>query len=120
MTMGDVYDLLPFGNQMVLFEITGAEIKLVLEEMLEVGYPYGAGIKFNVYMGNPTGERIHNIKINRRLENEWVSIELDTTYRMITTDFLADGGEGVAILPLISNRRMDLYFEDGELFGKNM
>jgi 5'-nucleotidase/UDP-sugar diphosphatase len=101
--MGDVYDLLPFGNQIVLFEITGAEIKLFLEEMIEVDYPYGAGIRFNVYMGNPTGERIHNIEINRRLENEWVSIELDTTYRIVTTNFLADGRGGVAILPLISN-----------------
>ena len=93
-----------------MFEITGAEIKLFLEEMIAFNYSYGACIRFNVHMGNPSGERIHNIEINRRLENEWVSIELDTTYRIVTTDYLADGAGGVDVLLLISDRRKDLYY----------
>ena len=69
-TKGDVVSVLPFGNFVVTKQLTGAQIKEVLEfgvrsygESLG-GFPHVAGIKFVVDPSKPVGDRIISLTIN--------------------------------------------------------
>ena len=61
LTMGDAYKLLPFANTLVGMDMTGTEIKSVLEEALDYAlqpdgstgaYPYAAGLRWHVTLQN--------------------------------------------------------------------
>lgn len=76
------------------------------------------GIRFDFYDGNPEGEHFQNIEINRRLEQDtWVPLDLEATYKVVTVNFLAEGGDGVEILPELSDRRTDLFLDYAEVFN---
>lgn len=103
-TIADAYEVLPFANTMVNLEMTGAEIKTVLEEAGDYvasnpsansgAYPYGAGIRWDANMSAPTGERFTNIEVRRKGETEWSPLDPDATYVVVTNSFLATGGDG--------------------------
>jgi 5'-nucleotidase / UDP-sugar diphosphatase len=103
-TIADVFEVLPFANTMVNMEMTGAEIKQVLEEAGAYvasnpsansgAYPYGAGIRWDANMSAPTGERFTNLEVRLKGETEWSPIDPDATYTVVTNSFLARGGDG--------------------------
>jgi 5'-nucleotidase/UDP-sugar diphosphatase len=56
-------------------DMTGSEVKQVLEEAVENAtkpdgstgaYPYGANIRWNVDLSQPMGSRVSNIEIRRK------------------------------------------------------
>ena len=68
--MGDAYKLLPFADTLVEMDMTGAEIKASLEEMLDYAlqpnrstgaYPYTASLRWHVDAGKPAGERLSKV-----------------------------------------------------------
>lgn len=95
-TRGEVIQVLPFGNYVIVEELTGKEIKAALEVGM-AGYPsqdYGpmahvAGIKY-VYDGTkPVGERVVSITLANG-----TALNMDATYKVATNDFIAAGGDG--------------------------
>jgi 5'-nucleotidase/UDP-sugar diphosphatase len=88
----------------VTLEISGAQIKIVLEEALENAfksggstgaYPYAAGLRYAVNANEVQGNRISELEINIRLaEASWTAIETETLYTVVTNDFLAGGRDG--------------------------
>jgi hypothetical protein len=101
----DAYQLLPHTHTLVTVEVTGAEIVLVLEQALQTvfgkmerfdgGYPYAAGLRFNV---NATAEfmnRLSYVQVNERLEeSSWSPIGLNETYTVLANSFIVAGGDG--------------------------
>ena len=92
-TKGDVVSVLPFGNFIVTKQLTGAQIKEVLEfgvrsygESLG-GFPHVAGIKFVVDPGRAVGDRIISLTINGE------ALDMNKTYTVATNDFMAAGGD---------------------------
>ena len=92
-TKGDVVSVLPFGNFVVTKQLTGAQIKEVLEfgvrsygESLG-GFPHIAGIKFVVDPSKPVGDRIISLTINGE------ALDMNKTYTVATNDFTAAGGD---------------------------
>ena len=92
-TKGDVVSVLPFGNFVVTKQLTGAQIKEVLEfgvrsygESLG-GFPHVAGIKFVVDPSKPVGDRIISLTINGE------ALDMNKTYTVATNDFTAAGGD---------------------------
>ena len=92
-TKGDVVSVLPFGNFIVTKQLTGAQIKEVLEfgvrsygESLG-GFPHVAGIKFVVDPSRPVGDRIISLTINDK------ALDMNKTYTVATNDFIASGGD---------------------------
>ena len=92
-TKGDVVSVLPFGNFIVTKQLTGAQIKEVLEfgvrsygESLG-GFPHVAGIKFVVDPSRPVGDRIISLTINDK------ALDMNKTYTVATNDFMASGGD---------------------------
>ena len=92
-TKGDIVSVLPFGNFVVTKQLTGAQIKEVLEfgvrsygESLG-GFPHVAGIKFVVDPSKPVGDRIISLTIKGE------ALDMNKTYTVATNDFTAAGGD---------------------------
>ncbi|KFZ30086.1 hypothetical protein IDSA_05720 [Pseudidiomarina salinarum] len=109
LTIADVYRLLPFSNTLVTVEITGAELRTLLEQALayalseggsDGAYPHGAGIRFDVDMTATSGERISNLEINQ--DGQWQRPDDSQTYTMVTNSFLALGSDGWKLLAEIN------------------
>jgi len=72
LTIGDAYTLLPFSNTIVELDMTGNELKTVLEEALDYAiseggssgaYPYASGMRWKVDASQPKGERFSELEV---------------------------------------------------------
>ena len=102
-TLGDAYTLLPFSNTLVTLEMTGQQIKDVLEEALDYAlspqgstgaYPYASGLRFDVDASQSAGNRFSNLEVNSRVAGDWAPIDLSATYTIVTNNFIAGGRDG--------------------------
>lgn len=97
LTQRDLLSILPFKNNLVKIEVTGATLRAALEhgvarsaEDAEPGrFPQVSGVQFTFDASRPAGSRIVEVKVN--------GLPLDNTknYTLTTTTFVAlDGGDG--------------------------
>ncbi|MCS6997154.1 MAG: 5'-nucleotidase C-terminal domain-containing protein [Casimicrobiaceae bacterium] len=124
-TVGRIYTMLPFKNTLVRLTMTGAEIKAALEDGIAFmlagagntgAYPYTANLRFKVDLNQPAGQRVRDLQF-RNAQGQWVAFDLSATYRLITNNFLADGGDGYATLKAIpASRREDTFLDYAEPF----
>jgi len=102
-TRGDVYTLLPFANTLVMMDLTGAQIKLALENGVskypsaDGRFPQVSGLRFTFDPTKPVGSRVVNVWVGGTPLVETV------VYRVATNDFLAAGGDGYTVLMLGTN-----------------
>lgn len=110
-TIGDAYTLLPFSNTLVVLEMTGQEIKNVLEEALSNtldasgssgSYPYASGLRYNIDASKAKGERVTNVQVNPRVAGTWANIDMTTTYKVVTNNFIASGRDGYTTFGTVS------------------
>ena len=93
-TRGEVVSVLPFGNFIVTKQLTGAQIKEILEFGVRSygesfgGFPHVGGINFVVDPSRPVGDRIISLTINGK------ALDMNKTYTVATNDFTAVGGDG--------------------------
>lgn len=100
LTRRDVRAWLPFENSVVVLGASGKVLRQALEhglgKMLQNGadgaMPQVSGIKLSYDPGKPAGQRILGISINGQ------PLEEERTYRVVTTSFLAGGGDAYAML----------------------
>ncbi len=124
-TVRHIYTLLPFKNTLVRLRMTGAQIKAALEDgvgfvLAAAGntgaYPYTAGLRFEVDLNQPTGQRVSNLQV-RLASGSWVALDMNATYRVVTNDFLANGGDGYATLKTVTgDRREDTFLDYADSF----
>lgn len=125
LTIADVYRLLPFANTLVEVEITGAEVKQVLEQALtyalsesgsDGAYPHGAGIRFDVDLAAADGERISDLEV--KIDGSWQPLKPNQSYTMITNSFLAGGADGWYLLGELNaaGRVQDTYVNYAQSF----
>lgn len=109
-TIADAYTLLPFSNTLVTLEMSGAQIIQVLEEALantldnegsSGSYPYASGLRFNVDASASFGNRISSVQVNPRISSEWTDIDPQSTYTVVTNDFIASGRDGYDTLGVV-------------------
>jgi len=88
-TIGNIQDALPFYNTIDVFELTGAQIKEVLEQGFTLlrGMVQVSGIVAHYDLTQPYGERLVDARI------EAVPIEDTRIYRIATNNFLGEGGD---------------------------
>lgn len=88
-TNGDVLDALPFLNTLVTCEMTGAQIRAVLEQglSLERGLVQISGLRVHYDLSRPVGSRALAIAVGEEPLDE------ARTYRVATNSFLAQGGD---------------------------
>ena len=127
LTMGDAYKLLPFANTLVEMDMTGAEIKAVLEEALDYAlqpdgstgaYPYAAGLRWHVDAGKPAGERLSKMEFKGRADTSWSALDMNKSYRLVTNNYIAAGRDGYLTFKTVKNdgRYTDTYLDYAQSF----
>lgn len=124
-SVGDVLEVMPFANTLVLVDLTGAELKTALEEGIdylithEPGYspplmPYVAGIKFLVRPAFEAGNRVSDLQI--RNGGIYQPVRPERVYRIVANAFVAGGGDGFATLKNGRGFRSDTGIIDSDAF----
>jgi 5'-nucleotidase len=102
-TIGDAYLLLPFANTLTNLSLTGKQIVDVLEEALAFAldpngstgaYPYAFGLRWDVDLSKPQGQRFFNVQVKPKNDDTWSPIDLNRTYVIVTNNFTASGKDG--------------------------
>ena len=100
-TYGSVFAMQPFGNNLVVKTLTGAQLKALLEQQfkLENGAAKvssllvpSAGFRFSYDLKQPEGRRITAMTLDGR------PIDPNGRYRIVVNNFLASGGDGFSVL----------------------
>lgn len=94
-TMGNLYEILPFDNTLVTVELTGAQILKVLEHGIynkQTGMLQFSGLNIIYDPSLPEGKRIIKVIVadGSRLKHA-------KSYKVVINDFMAQGGDGFTI-----------------------
>jgi NAD pyrophosphatase/5'-nucleotidase NadN len=125
-TIGTAYTLLPFSNTLYVLDMTGAEIKQVIEDAVanfadnggsSGSFPYGARISYTIDMNQAQNQRVSNVQVQNE-NGQYVPIDLNKTYRVGTNSFVASGRDGYSTFGKVLNERggIDTYFDYAESF----
>lgn len=91
-TFGNVFSAQPFGNQLIVKTLTGAQIKEILEQQftnanwIRVLSP-STGFRFGYDLSKPMGQRVLYASLNG------VPLMDEKPYRVTVSDFLSNGGD---------------------------
>lgn len=120
-TFGDCMQILPFGNYLVVLELTGEQIWQALEngvsqvEKTAGRFPHVAGLRFAWDPTQLPGSRVVSVEVF--LNGSWQPLDRTATYRLATNNFLAQGGDGYEMFPLAKNV-WNLGFVDYEILAE--
>ena len=99
-TFGQIFAMQPFGNNLVVKTLDGAQLLRLLEQQFagansaedaSILLP-SAGFAFRYDLQRPAGQRIVGATLNGR------PVAPSTRYRVTTNNFLASGGDGFTVL----------------------
>jgi 5'-nucleotidase len=106
-SFGQAQAVLPFGNTLVVLELTGAQLRTLLEQqwdrpakdqyMLQVS----RGLSYSWDSTRPLGQRL----VPGSLKVDGKPVGDAQTYRIVANNFLADGGDNFPVLGKGVNRR---------------
>ncbi len=125
-TIETAYTLLPFANTLYVLDMTGAEIKQVIEDAVanfadnggsSGSFPYGARIHYTIDMNKPINQRVSDVKIQDEA-GQLIPIDMTKTYRVGTNSFVASGRDGYSTFGKVFTERggIDTYFDYAESF----
>ena len=127
-TVGDVLEVMPFGNTLVLVDLTGAELKTALEQGIDflithygsdpVYMPYIAFLRFTVDMQAASGSRVSNLAIKEG--GSYLQVLDATVYRIVTNAFVAGGGDGFTAIKNAAGFRSDTGVIDSDAFRMHL
>ena len=88
-TNGNIYDALPFVNSLVVCEMTGKQIKEVLEQgfSLERGMIQVSGLVAKYDLSKPIGQRLVSLEIGGKPADD------SKIYKVATNSFIWEGGD---------------------------
>ena len=123
-TVGEVINVLPFGNTLATMQLTGAELKQAFEHSLSAypaesgGFLHVAGGRITFDATKPAGSRV--LKIEYHNNGTWTEIQPTTTYTIATNAFTAKGGDGFTMFAkaYAEGRVTDLGLADWETFAE--
>lgn len=82
-TVGEIMEVAPFDNYLAVLELSGSQLQTAANEIAAVGGEPVAGLSFHIDVASNTAQdlRIGGVPVTR-----------DGTYRLVTVDYLIDGG----------------------------
>lgn len=96
----DAFAMMPFGNNLVVMTLTGAQLKAALEQQYAVPLrpkatrpavlAPSAGFAYSVDLKKPEGSRVSDMRLNG------ASVTADGRYRVVLNNYLASGGDGIS------------------------
>ena len=124
-TVQDIFTVLPFKNTLIQLNATGAEIVAALEDAVEgvagpagnTGcYPYTGGLRWQIDLNQPKGKRLSQLEV-RTADGGYTPLEREKNYRVVTSSFLADGGDSYTSLSQIrGERRLEVGLDYAQAF----
>jgi 5'-nucleotidase len=93
-TWGDLYQVHPFGNMLVVLELRGADLRQVLEHAVRGSSAdaHVSGVTVQYDPARPPGSRVVSMRLA-----DGTAVTDDGVYRVTTNDFLSSGvGDGYA------------------------
>ena len=108
-TFDEVIQTAPFGNTLVVVDLTGAELLSAFEYAASKAGADGYGVTIHVSKGTtirydlsqPVGKRVLLASIGG------IPLDQRNTYRVITNNFVAGGGDGFAMIRDAKGYRLD-------------
>jgi 5'-nucleotidase len=102
-SVGDILDVLPFGNTIATFEITGTYMISAIESGLsKVGttsgtgrFPQVAGLRYAFDPLQPVGSRL--ISVELQTETGYIPFNPALIYRVAANDYVRSGGDGYTV-----------------------
>jgi len=99
-SVGDVLEVLPYGNTIATFEITGTYLLAALEngvsrrgEASGAGrFPQVSGLRFRFDPTKPVGSRVFYVEVKTLAG--YTLLDPQQVYRVATSDFMRAGGDG--------------------------
>jgi len=96
-TAGDVFGVLPFGNELVVVDMDGRMLRRVIERKVagSSGGLYISGVRMEYDLGRPDYDRVVTLEIGGQ---PW---QPDRIYKVVLTNFLLEGNSGLDFLTTI-------------------
>ena len=95
----DAFAMMPFGNNLVVMTLTGAQLKNVLEQQYAIplrpkatrpaALASSAGFTYAVDIRKPENQRVSDMRLNGK------PVAADGRYRVVVNNYLASGGDGL-------------------------
>ncbi len=108
-TRGDVLQVLPFGNTLATFGLSGGDIVTALEIGLarpgSGAFPQVAGMRYRWDPARPAGARVVSVEV-RGADGAYAPLEGARIYRLVSNNFLRRGGDGYDVL---RDKALDAY-----------
>ena len=105
-TVGDVLTVLPFGNLISTFELTGAEVVQALENGVSRAenpenegtgrFPQVAGLRYSWNPSQPVGSRTMSVEV-LNADGSYSPVDPNETYKIASNDFMRNGGDGYEV-----------------------
>lgn len=93
-TRGTVYEVMPFDNTIVTENLTGAEVKIALEQGLRGDrVTQVSGIKYAFDMSRPAGDRVTSLTLS-----DGAPLDPAKRYKVAVNNFMATGGDNFDVL----------------------
>ena len=118
--------VLPFGNMLFRLDVTGTEVKAMLEDGLEAvygtggstgPYPYTGGMRFDVNAAAAFGQRVSGVEVRDAATGNWTTLNPAKTYKLFVLSFNATGGDGYKTWAGVpAARRLDIGVLDADVF----
>lgn len=111
-TVGDVLTVLPFGNLISTFELTGEQVVEALENGVSRAenpdnegtgrFPQVSGLSYVWDPASPVGSRIKAVDVMNE-DGTYQQIDLTATYKVASNDFMRGGGDGYEVFVNAAN-----------------
>lgn len=112
----DAFAMMPFGNNLVVMTLTGAQLRQALEQQYGQSIRAGltrpsalapsGGFAYAVDMSKPAGNRVSDMRLNGK------AMDLAGRYRVAVNNFMASGGDNLGVFTagteLTDNNIVDL------------
>ena len=86
-TVGNIFELMPFENEMVLLELKGEQMQAFLDYIADHGGGSVGGVEMVI-----SGDKATDVKIGGE------KIDFNKSYWLVTNDYVAAGGDGLEML----------------------
>jgi len=109
-SMGQVLEVLPYGNQITILTLSGTQLWAAIENgVSQVAsgagrFPHVAGARFTYDPNAEPGSRVRSVDAWDEESESYVPVDLAATYRVATNNYLADGGDDYSALTEASDR----------------
>lgn len=104
-TRGDIFELMPFENELVILTISGRDVKKISNFIASKGGEPVSGIRLNIKDSLATDVFIDDI-----------AYDSTKTYRVLTSDYLANGGDSYTFFLDAVRESVSLKVRDAIIF----